>query len=217
MKNRVRLTEQDLHKVIKETVENFLTEGAGSAYTVEFDGLKAEDFKLMGKENRGGDTVIKFVGKLVPTEVEWRAEGYYDGVTSEGIYYDGELVDEFDSESKMVSGGEIRGCVFVDDVVNGDEPLTRQDVKDYLNDNLSDFKISSLYGGGWSHVNLSNPIELEDLEVSHGDGIGFVVVDKIQIDAHGIVEAVNWFFENVNYFDEIFGENETEEEDFEEK
>ena len=41
------------------------------------------------------------------------------GVTSDGVYYDDHLVEEFDDLQKTVEGGQLSGYVYLDDVENG--------------------------------------------------------------------------------------------------
>ena len=110
---------------------------------------------------------------------------------------------ESSDEDNSVEGGTVTGYVYLSDV--GDGKVKKSDVLEYLNDYASVINISTMYGGGWSHVNLGSPVfTLNDIDV---DGnYADIHIEQINIQAPNIADNVNWYFENAYKFDEIFGE-----------
>lgn len=200
---------------VAKEVKKALNEGAGAGYDVTFEGLNVKSVRLGETEVRGKDKIIKFTATLNKDIVEWKAIGYYEGVTSEGIYYNDMLVDDFDDEQKTVKGGKISGWVYFEDVVDSQPtwesgPITKKDVKEYIVKWLTDFNITSMYGAGWVHSNLTDPIVLTDIDIEDHYHVSYVHIDTIEIDAPEITKTVNWYFENYLDFDKIFGEDEDE-------
>ena len=204
-----------LHKSIMEplskTLGKTLNEGAGAGYNVTIKGLTATNIEVLGKETKGNDEIIKFHAELAPSQVEWEVQDYYDGFDSTGIFYDGVQVDEIDDEQRHVDGGEIYGYVYLDDVFgysNGYTDSEEEDVTNYIEEHLDDFEFKTMYGSGWTHVDLDDPMEFEDIEVSYQNrGYEYVFIDKIIINAPEITSVINWFFENKDNFEEIYGLN----------
>jgi len=218
MKN---INKQTLHNIIRESLQSLMNEGAGAGYDVTFDGLKATDIRITGTEVKHNlhstDKVVKFTASLAPSIVEWKAIGYYEGVTSEGIYYDNDLVEEFDELQKTVNGGNISGWVYYEDVNNSaptweTEPATEEDVVRFINDCLSDFSFTTMYGGGWSHVNLTDPMVFKNIEIQDYYKVTYVYIDTIEISAPEITKTINWYFDNYLDFDKIYGGEEEMEE-----
>lgn len=204
MKSKKQLYENIMASVAKE-VKKALNEGAGAGYTVIIDGLNATNIQLGEKTMKGNDEIIKFTADIVPGVVEkWSAESYYDYISSDGLEYDGQILQEYDDEDKQVNGGSIEGYIYIDDIYDANE----EDAINYIQDHLSDFMIEVQYGSGWVHIDLTNPMEFEDCEAKvrdHYYGSETVYFDKIQIDAENIVDDINWFFEHTGEFEEIFG------------
>ena len=144
-----------------------VNEGAGAGYTVEISDLKLGNFKVIGTKfvnNGHEEKVAKFTADILPCVVEWSADGYDDGVDHTGVYYDGELMMEYSDEDNSVEGGTVTGYVYLSDV--GDGKVKKSDVLEYLNDYASVINISTMYGGGWSHVNLGSPVfTFNDIDV----------------------------------------------------
>ena len=189
-----------------------VNEGAGAGYTVEISDLKLGNFKVHGTkfvDNGHEEKVAKFTADILPGVVEWSAEGYYDGVDHTGVYYDGELMMEYSDEDNSVEGGTVMGYVYLSDV--GDGKVKKSDVLDYLNDYASVINISTMYGGGWSHVNLGSPVfTFNDIDI---DGnYADIHIEQINIQAPNIADNVNWYFANAYKFDEIFGREDDEDE-----
>lgn len=214
MKDKKQLYESIMNSVAKE-VKKVLNEGAGSAYDVTIDGLTATNIVVTGKEYSGkyNADLIKFTAELQESKVEWKAEGYYDGVTSDGIKYDGMLVEEIDDEQKTVNGGYIEGYVYKDDVEDfaGDN-ITEADIISYIESNLSDFKFKTQYGGGYVHDDLDDPMEFENIEILDRWGTQTIFINKIIIEATEMTNIINWYFENSYNFDEIYGLDDEDEE-----
>lgn len=197
-----RITESQLRNIIQESLKTAMNEGAGAGYSVELKGLKADNLKLLsGRRDEYGMT-IRFKADIMPGTVEWAAQDYYNGVTSDGIEWDGTIMQEYTDEDKQVNGGTIEGHVYAGEFQEGS---TADDVRAEIQYYLNDFDIKGDFGGGWSHVNLDNQIVFTDQEIG-GEGYVTLYVDKLTVNAPQIAENINWFFENNYKFDEIFGE-----------
>ena len=204
-------------KALYESVMHHVNEGAGAGYTVEISDLKLGNFKVLGTkfvDNGHEEKVAKFTADILPGVVEWSANGYYEGVDHTGVFYDGELMMEYSDEDNSVEGGTVMGYVYLSDV--GDGKVKKSDVLEYLNDYASVINISTMYGGGWSHVNLGSPVfTFNDIDI---DGnYADIHIEQINIQAPNIADNVNWYFANAYKFDEIFGVEDEDEDDFDEE
>lgn len=202
-------------KALYESVMHHVNEGAGAGYTVEISDLKLGNFKVLGTkfvDNGHEEKVAKFTADILPGVVEWSANGYYEGVDHTGVFYDGELMMEYSDEDNSVEGGTVMGYVYLSDV--GDGKVKKSDVLEYLNDYASVINISTMYGGGWSHVNLGSPVfTFNDIDID--DNYADIHIEQINIQAPNIADNVNWYFANAYKFDEIFGVE--DEDDFDEE
>ena len=213
-----------LHKSIMEslskTLGKTLNEGAGAGYDVTIKGLTATNIEVLGKETKGNDEIVKFHAELVPGQVEWKAQDYYDGLDSTGIFYDGTQVEEFDDEQRHVDGGEIYGYVYLQDVEGYDNAYgtsEEEEVTNYIEDQLVDFEFKAMYGGGWAHVNLDDPMVFDDVKIApQYREWDTIFIDEIIINAPDITSTINWFFENRNNFEEIYGLTDEDNEDLDE-
>ena len=206
-----------LHKSIMESLSKALgktlNEGAGAGYTVSISGLAIDEIDINSIhriKDSNGEPIFKFKASLSDSLVEWKAEDYYDGVTSDGIYYNGDVIDEFDDEQKIVNGGTIEGHVYVSDVKDylDENIVTKDSVIDYIQYKLDDeFSIETMFGRGWIHVNLDDPMEFHDIEIKDYYGVTNVFIDTIIINAPEITKTINWFFANK---EEIYKEFEDE-------
>ncbi|WQJ53218.1 MAG: hypothetical protein [Hatfieldvirus porci] len=204
-------------KALYESVMHHVNEGAGAGYTVEISDLKLGNFKVLGTkfvDNGHEEKVAKFTADILPCVVEWSANGYYEGVDHTGVFYDGELMIEYSDEDNSVEGGTVMGYVYLSDV--GDGKVKKSDVLEYLNDYASVINISTMYGGGWLHVNLGSPVfTFNDIDI---DGnYADIHIEQINIKAPNIADNVNWYFENAYKFDEIFGGDDEDEDEFDEE
>ena len=202
-------------KALYESVMHHVNEGAGAGYTVEISDLKLGNFKVLGTkfvDNGHEEKVAKFTADILPCVVEWSANGYYKGVDHTGVFYDGKLMMEYSDEDNSVEGGTVMGYVYLSDV--GDGKVKKSDVLEYLNDYASVINISTMYGGGWSHVNLGSPVfTFNDIDID--ENYADIHIEQINIQAPNIADNVNWYFENAHKFDDIFGEE--DEDDFDEE
>ena len=199
-------------KALYESVMHHVNEGAGAGYTVEISDLKLGNFKVLGTkfvDNGHEEKVAKFTADILPGVVEWSANGYYEGVDHTGVFYDGELMMEYSDEDNSVEGGTVMGYVYLSDV--GDGKVKKSDVLEYLNDYASIINISTMYGDGWSHVNLGSPVfTFNDIDI---DGnYADIHIEQINIKAPNIADNVNWYFANAYKFDKIFGGDDDEDE-----
>jgi len=213
-KNVKRINESQLRTIIAESVKKILKEGAGAGYDVTIRGLNASNFIITGIEKDKNDVKILFKAKLNPSQIEWEAMGYYEGVSSKGIYYDGELVEDVPEESNKVYGGELEGYAYLSDIEywNHGNEVTKNEIVDFLWDKLSDFSFTKMVGAGWSHTNLSNPLEFNDVEIEYNSNYSSEIpmISYIKIESPQMTETVNWYFENNYKFDEIYGDYDEE-------
>lgn len=204
-----KLLHKNIMESLSKTLGKTLNEGAGAGYDVTIKGLTATNIEVLGKETKGNDEIVKFHAELVPGQVEWEAQDYYDGFDSTGIFYDGMQVEEIDDEQRHVDGGEIYGYVYLQDVGdydNGYGNSEEEEATNYIEEHLNDFEFKTMYGSGWTHVDLDDPMEFENIEVSYQNrGYECVFIDKIIINAPEITAVINWFFENKDNFEEIYG------------
>ena len=214
-----------------------LKEGAGAGYDITLEGLSVDikNSKIVERDEEG----IKIKIPINECYVDrWSAEGYYDSVDSDGIYYDGDLVIEYVKEDRKVEGGTfyvdidfdyLAFEVDLDDETLDNYNLTEQHEeqikiikkmsdKEIINliknsksfeDECGFDKVSVMYGSGWSHSNLDT--EMFTLESNHTYGgitesYDGIIVYKADIKSPNIAEDINWFFENVQDFDELFGD-----------
>ena len=225
-------------KVLKTT--EFIAEGAGSGYSVTFKGLEFDlehaKFNGISTKSDNGDEYWQVSIPILPCTLgEWETNDYYRGITSNGD----ERAFFYDGEDLRVDGGssvwEVSKNDFLDYVREKyseeiDEKLNVQPVtksrlgggKDSLRYNkcllrffkdncdtvMDEFKFN--YGGGWSHSNLSNPINLDGNK--HGnygslaelsDYYSNVVFNCISasINCKTIVEDINGFYAYDDYED----------------
>lgn len=141
-----------------------VNEGAGAAYDVTLDGLKIDknSIKIIGGDAPFGGTnnmVAFWEANILPCVVdEWKAIGYYGGITS-----DGDDMYEYVDEDKQVDGGLIRGVVHLEDVEEymkndpHDEKVVIDYLKECINDNVG---VTYSFGGGWIHINLDDNFKL---------------------------------------------------------
>lgn len=206
MKKTIRLKESELKSLIKNIVlesmgKQVLNEGPGAGYTMKFKGLSVTNVQITGDDGEQ----IHFTADLKPGVVKWSAEGYYGGPTSEGVWYDNAIVEEYDDVDNMVNGGKVEGYIYKDELYEG------RPAEYTIASLLSDFGFEQMVGGGYTHMNLDNPMAFNDVEVK--DAGGYIFIDQIQIDAKNIVENTNWWFENWYRFDEIYNNDEDYDDD----
>ena len=194
----IRINESKFRQIVKESVRRMLNEGPGAGYTMSFNGLKADNIQIIKKDENN----IYFKGDIVPSVVKWSAEGYYGGPSNEGVWYDNDIVEEYDDEENTVNGGTIEGCIDAE-YWDGREDYECQD---YIAQCLSDFGFEQMVGGGYSHTNLDNPMVFNGFQVNCAED--YIFIDQLTLDAQGIVDNCNWWFENWSSFDEIYGREE---------
>lgn len=205
MKNNKRALYESIMNKVSKVVKQSLNEGAGAGYTVTIDGLTATNISV--SEINTEECTAKFTADIKPCIVEWSAEDYYNGVDSKGIYYNGILEVPYDKEDKQVDGGHIEGVYYYDDYDYQDEEPSDIDMKSDIAKELRyPFSVEDMFGAGWTHVNLSDDITFNDVEVGQ-----YITIETATVHAPHIASNINWFFENYYQFDELFGYDEDEE------
>lgn len=207
-----------------------LNEGAGAGYDVTLNGLKIDknSVNIIGETN---NKVAIWEAKILPCVVdEWKAIGYYDGITSDTDdkrYF-------FTDGDKKVNGGLIRGIVDLDDIEEDTKngQIDEISIINYIKDNINDtVDISSSFGWGWVHIDLDDEFELgynldcknlknfeygmyvkvgayhghlEEIGNAGGEYYGELSVYYAKINAPVIAHCINDYFEHKDdEFDEI--------------
>lgn len=202
---------------VSKTLGKTLNEGAGAGYTISIEGLSLDEIDEKSirriKDSRG-EPIFRFKASLSDSLVTWIAEGYYDGVTSDGIYYNGDVIGEFDDSQRTINGGTIEGHVYVSDVKDylDENIVTKDSVIDYIQYHLDDeFSIETMFGRGWIHIDLDDPMEFHNIEIKDYYGNVNVFIDTIVINAPEITKTINWFFKNKEEIYKEFGDEELDE------
>jgi hypothetical protein len=197
---------------LSKTLGKTLNEGAGAGYTVSFEGLALDEIdekSIRRSKDSNGEPIFRFKATLSDSLVTWQAEDYYDGVSSEGIYYNGDIIEEFDDSQRTINGGTIEGHVYMSDVKDylGENIVNVDNIIDYIQYHLEEFSIETMFGRGWIHIDLDDPIEFHNIEITDYYGSANVFIDTIIINAPEITKTINWFFKNK---EEIYKEFEDE-------
>lgn len=194
---------------VSTQVKKALNEGGGAGYTVTLTGLTADNVHI-SRDEKDGDPIIRFSADILPGIVEWSADGYYDSVSSKGIYgSNGDLLLDYDEDDKQVTGGTVRGYFYAEDVADYGDDYGVEDsdqmYKDHIDTLLFDgFDIEKMVGAGWIHIDLSNPVVFENIDVNSDNNYNeYFHIDEISIECENIVNDINWFFE---HRDELFNE-----------
>lgn len=190
----------------------FIKSGPGAGYDVTIEGIELDDrnYRIISDEvtnEKYNEHTTMVEVPVKPCVVEkWSAEAYYYGVDSEGLYVDGELVQEYFDDDKRVNGGKavLRIIWYLGDYESAEEAC------DYVIPR--DINITIMFGGGWSHTYLpDDKIHFED---DHGYSIDAEEVysyETISVDliCPNISENINWYFKHDSELEEIFfGEEE---------
>ena len=188
--------------------------GAGAGYTVEIDGIEPDFAKIFLKRN--GDKVLFDIPIKKGIADYWKAEGYYQGVDSEGIYYNGILVLEYEKQDREIKGGMLHGFLELQDILDYSKISDAEDINGITDDEIIDFiemeigrniDIEALFGGGWLHSNLDpKGFTLESSRYSDlvKDSESLAPIESADIIAPYMAEDINWYFENSYNFEEIF-------------
>lgn len=182
-----------------ESKKTVVKEGAGAGYTVHIKGLRLGNMLDANRVKDGdGHSYYKLTLEILPGEYEIGAEDY----DNDFFWQAHELGEE---ATAQIDGGvvELDYTGIVHD--EGDlEDLFREEIEG------REFDIAFRYGWGWTHVYLPNdkPIKSDYIEIEGGDIYGDI--DKIELDAPDLADAVNGGYES------IFDQGEDDDEDDEE-
>jgi len=184
--------------------------GAGAGYTVNIKGISVDLEKI--KLDKKDDAEVFF---NVPIKEcfcdKWEALGYYDSVDSDGIFYDGDLVMEYDKQDRAISGGVLHCSLDMnavdeerfEDYQNPSEEEILSYIEHFFPNKVN---LSYDYGGGWIHSNL-NPsgFILGDKHHSCGDLSDYEFeIYTADVIAPDMASDVNWFFRHSYEIEEIF-------------
>ena len=208
-------------------IEDFINEGAGAGYTVKFEGIEIDwdTAKPTGNKYTENNSVyIEYTADIKGCILDkWSAAGYYDGVTSDGIEYNGDIIMDYGDEDKQVKSGKITCLIDTTDVAEykrNSIPVNNADVirnlcKDYYESTIN---VEYMHGAGWVHSDMKNPITIGDFdtkrlrtrdclditpELMDSYGNYYSYVKNITLDADNIVKDINWYFANCDNFDEM--------------
>lgn len=196
------LSEKKLHDIIARSIKSVISEktkkrvdeGSDAGYNITIEGLNVQNVHVDGNDGNG----IRFTAELSSGMCEWSANSYDKYVTSKEGVYDGHgsLAFEYEDADKEVEGGAVKGFLYTDE---GEGNI---DAEQTIKDVLTDFDISVMYGGGYSHVNLDTPeFTLTDIDVD-GD-YDTVHIDEITIKSKAIADNINWYFEHADDIDDM--------------
>lgn len=208
-----------------------LNEGAGAGYEVVLDGLVAKkgtgkpegewvDYKPLYPGSEETERIRLFRMELEPCVLDkWSASGYYNGIASDS---DNMFFEYGSEEDRKVDGGFFSGVVFYSDVAQfaGKDVVDDEDVARFLDDEFSgEFSVKFMYGRGWVHVDLTDPVKLgtlfektEDVAKAKREildyeigGTDYVAVTYAEVNAPNITGDVNFYFAHCD--DEEFNES----------
>lgn len=197
-----------------------LNEGAGAGYEIVLDGLVAKkgtgkpegewvDYKPLYPGNEETERIRLFRMELEPCVLDkWSASGYYNGIASDS---DNMFFEYGSEEDRKVEGGFFSGVVFYSDVAQfaGKDVVDDEDVARFLDDEFSgEFSVKFMYGRGWVHVDLTDPVKLgtlfektEDIVKTKREildyeigGTDYVGVTYAEVNAPNITGDVNFYF-----------------------
>lgn len=162
-------------KCINES-KNLVKEGAGAGYTVRIKDLKFGSIK--GKERY--DDYYECKVEILPGEYEIGAEDYYND-------FFWEIHEYTDEEPTAKIDGGVATIAYSTNSYDEDE------ADDELRREISNIEmdISFDYGAGWIHVDLptDKPIESDHVDVEGREFYGSI--DKIELNAPDLADAVN--------------------------
>ena len=164
---------QESRKLVKE--------GAGAGYTVRIKDLKfgsIKEKKLVKGKERYDDYYVCQV-EILPGEYEIAAEDYYNDF----FWQEHELGE---TPTAQIDGG-------VATIVYSTNSYDEEEAEDELRREISrrEMDISFDYGAGWVHVDLptDRPLELDRVDV---EGVEFYGgIEKLELNAPDLAEAVN--------------------------
>lgn len=202
----------------------FIKSGAGAGYDVTIEGIEldTQNYKVISDEIdekwNEHTTVVEF--PIKPCVVDkWSAEDYDYGVSSEGLYVDGELVQEYFDDDKRVEGGKAT-LLFTWYPYTGDENNYYRNNNEFtdVEEMIStfaprDISIKIMFGGGWFHVYLPNDeIHFEDeyhgYPIDAGEPYDYETM-SVDLICPNISENINWYFKHDHELEDIFfGEGE---------
>jgi len=202
----------------------FIKSGAGAGYNVTIKDIELDtrNYEIISDEitdekYNKHTTVVEVPVK--PCIVEWKAEDYYNQVSSEyGIELDGIQVMEYFDDDKRVDGGKatLKLIWYQTDSNEFKHQGEFTDVEtacDYCIP--TSISITSLFSAGWSHSDLpTEQIHFEDEYHGYSLDIGEVYYcETMSVDliCPNISENINWFFAHDHELEELFFGNEEDE------
>lgn len=174
--------------------------GAGASYTVsltvtiDLDSIKITDL-LQGQ-------FAYFEANIIPSTTKWEVKSYYYDFTSDGVYdSDGLLYDVFSDNDKKIKGGKLYGFYPLWD---SKKPLSKDEVLKSLKRNiLSEIEIKASFSAGWLHQRLTRTFTFHE-KYKYVFENNYFFVDKVDVNAPAIADAINEFFAHSHEIDEYY-------------
>lgn len=173
--------------------------GADAGYTVKMT-VKIDPKSIKITKIERGENAY-FEADIIPSFTDWNAQSYYEGVSSEGVYSsDGILSEVFDDNDRQIQGGKLYGVYPLWMYEEQTEKEILEAIKYYSPD---EFEVEAIYGRGWIHQNLPETFTLRE-EQSYICETSYMFVDKVEINAPAIANAINEFFAHSHEVDEYY-------------
>ena len=176
------LVEDDMRYVEDKGISKKLVkEGAGAGYTVRIKDLKFGDIKekkLVKGKKRYDDYYVCQV-EILPGEYEIEAEDYYND-------FFGRLHEFGEIQTAKIDGG-------VATIEYSTNSYDEEESDDELRREISNMKldISFDYGNGWIHADLPNDGQIVSDKVDVENSAFYGGIDKIELNAPDLADAVN--------------------------
>ena len=189
--------------MFKESGKKLVKEGAGAGYTVKIKDLKFGkilDKKYIEQEKKY-ESYHECKVEILPGEYEIEAEDYYNDFFWQE--------HEFGERAFAKIDGGVATIAYSCNSYDEDEA----DMELHNELENQEMDISFDYGWGWVHADLpkDKPIESDHVDVEGREFYGSI--DKIELNAPDLAEAVNCGYESIYDRDEEEGPDDDDEED----
>lgn len=185
----------------------FIKSGAGAGYYVTVRGIELDNrnWKILSDDydERYDLHTVQVEIPVKPCVAEyWAAEAYYEGIDSSHDVYDSEM-------DRQIEGGTaiLQLEVYPPQWIEGDI-MTSEELDEAIGDLLpSELNLTTMYGGGWSHVDLPEEgIVFDDdngrSNLDEGETYDYTTV-RCELKCPNIIQNINAFFKNPEaYYDE---------------
>ncbi len=181
--------------------------GAGAGYDITVRGIELDNqnWKILSDDydERYDSHTVQVEIPVKPCVAEyWAAEAYYEGIDSNHDLYDGNWDNQIDGGTAT-----LQLEVYPPQWIKGDI-MTSEELNEAVGELLpSTLNLTMMYGGGWSHVYLSEEgIVFDDdngrVYLDEGETYDYITV-RCELKCPNIAQNINEFFKNPDaYYDE---------------